>query len=152
MDLLYRLKVMTIRLPPLRERHHDIRALADHFISIVSQELERQITTVENSYYEALKAYDWPGNVRELRNIVEVSVVMAKGSVLRAEDARIGPSRESPESEFTVPPDMTFAELEMEILLQTLKRCHGNRTVAADKLRISRRTIQRRIQELGLPF
>ncbi|NQU40683.1 MAG: sigma-54-dependent Fis family transcriptional regulator [Lentisphaerae bacterium] len=151
-DLLYRLKVMTIQLPPLRGRRSDIRPLADHFLATTCHDMGRRITTVEPGYYEALEGHDWPGNVRELRNIVEVSVVMAKGAILRAEDVHFKEGAVAQDDRLVVPPDMSFAELEKEILLQTLRRCDGNRTLAAERLQLSRRTIQRRIQELGLPF
>jgi two-component system response regulator HydG len=151
-DLLYRLKVVTISMPLLRDRREDIRGLADRFLAAACGEHGRQITTVEPAYYRALEEYDWPGNVRELRNVVEVSVILATGSTLDAADARLTRQAQTPETDMVVPEGKTLAEMEREILCRTLSRCGGNRTLAAEKLGISRRTIQRKIKELDMPY
>jgi DNA-binding NtrC family response regulator len=151
-DLLYRLKVITVRVPPLRERREDIRPLADRFIAMACEEHGSEVTEVEEGYYEVLEQGDWPGNVRQLRNVVESSVLMASGPVLRAADARADERPSRGGDGLVVPDGMSFAELEREILTQVLGRYKGNRTLVAEKLGLSRRTIQRKIQELGLPF
>jgi len=150
-DLLYRLKVVTITIPPLRERRRDIRPLVDLFVATVSREHGREITSVEPEYYKKLEAFDWPGNVRQLRNTVEVSVLMTKRPVLTADDLQLGPPRKQ-QDEATFPADMTFAEIEEQVLAQALQRFDGNRTLVAEKLGLSRRTIQRKIKEFNLPF
>lgn len=151
-DLLYRMKVATITIPPLRLRRDDIIPLAERFLAMACEEHGRNITEVGKKYYERLEQYDWPGNVRELRNVVEVSVVLAHGSELDADDIHINENVSVGKSKFVVPADMTYDELDKEILTQVLSRYKGNRTIAADKLGISRRTIQRKIKEYELVF
>lgn len=150
-DLLYRLKVVVIRIPPLRERRDDIRPLVDRFIAMACQDHGRHISAVQPDYYRRLEAYDWPGNVRQLRNVVEASVVMTSGQVLTASDVSIGEATKVPGS-LSVPEGITLADAEKAILLETLKKCEGNRTISAERLGISRRTIQRKIKDYGLPF
>ncbi len=150
-DLLYRLKVVTIKIPPLRERREDIRPLADRFIAAACEEHGRYIARVEPDYYARLEAFDWPGNIRQLKNIVESSVIMATEPVLTADHVRLEQPHNAPDG-FIVPEGKSFAELEKEILAQLLSRYEGNRTLTADKLGLSRRTIQRKIKEHNLPY
>jgi DNA-binding NtrC family response regulator len=154
-DLLYRLKVVTLTVPPLRLRRDDIRPLADRFIAAACLDHGRQVASVEPAFYDQLARHDWPGNVRQLRNVVEAAVIMAREPVLRAASLEWGPAATTPAGgpgAFSVPPDMTFADLEKEIYTQVLARCEGNRTLAAEKLGVARRTIQRKVQEYNLPF
>jgi DNA-binding NtrC family response regulator len=151
-DLLYRLKVVTISLPSLRERREDIRPLADHFIARACEEHGRKVTSVAPGYYEALECSDWPGNVRELRNAVEASIVTSSGLSLQASDLRLGSAGDPADGGLFVPDGMTMAQIEKRALEGVLTRCNGNRTLAADKLGLSRWTIQRKIQEYNLPF
>jgi DNA-binding NtrC family response regulator len=152
-DLLYRLKVVDLGVPPLRERREDIRPLADRFIAAACEEHGRHIEKVLPSFYEKLESCDWPGNVRQLRNVVEAAVIMARDSTLDAASAKTGaPEPGAPEQPFAVPSSMTFADMEREILSQTLRRLQGNRTLTAQALGLSRRTIQRKIAEYGLPY
>jgi transcriptional regulator with PAS, ATPase and Fis domain len=155
-DLLYRLQVITLRLPPLRERRADIRPLAERFIAAACEEHGRTVTTVAPDCYAALEAFDWPGNVRQLRNVIEAAVVMATRPVLQASDLRLQSAvREAaarPAGGFSPPDHMTLAEMEKHILLEMLRRNHGNRSLVAEKLDISRRTIQRKVKEYQLPF
>jgi len=150
-DLLYRLKVVTIQIPPLRERRADIRPLADRFMAMACEDHGRHIERIETDYYERLARYDWPGNVRQLKNVVESSVVMAAGTVLTARDIRLDDSPKA-SGAVSVPDGMTLADLEKNVLLETLRKHEGNRTLSAEKLGVSRRTIQRKIKEYGLPF
>ena len=151
-DLLYRLKVVTIEIPPLRKRREDIRPLVERFVAAACHEHGREITRIEPGYYDKLNAFDWPGNVRQLRNMVEGSILMTKKPVLGAEDLRLGEPQEGPPTDVRFPEDMTFAEIEKEVLTQALQRFEGNRTLVAEKLGLSRRTIQRKIKEFDLPF
>ncbi len=151
-DLLYRMKVATITIPPLRLRRDDIVPLAERFIAMACKEHNRNISKVDKKYYEKLEQYNWPGNVRELKNVVEVSVVLARGTELTEDDIRINSSADNEQSGFVVPDGMTYEDLDKEILTQVLARYQGNRTLAADALGISRRTIQRKIKEYELPF
>jgi len=148
-DLYYRLKVVTIRIPPLRERREDIRPLAERFVAAAGREHGRNIISVDPSFYEALERRDWPGNVRELRNAVEAAVLMCRGSRLGENDLRrdAGIADHVPASAAA---NMTMGEIERDALIRTLESCGWNRTVAARRLGISRRTIQRKIREYGL--
>ena len=153
-DLLYRLKVVTISIPPLRARREDIRPLADRFIAMACEDHARTITTVDPACYRALEMRDWPGNARQLRNVIEAAVVMAAKPSLQPSDLRLddGPRAAAVDGRLVVPDGMTMAGMEKEVLAQMLRKHAGNRTLVADKLGISRRTIQRKIKEHGLPF
>lgn len=151
-DLMYRLKVVTLSIPPLRERRADILALADYFVNEVSREHGRTVSSVDKDVYDLLEGYDWPGNVRELRNVIESSVIMMSGKVLSRSDIRLDLTVAHGADDFQVPDNMSMADIEKEILLQLLDRNKGNKTIVADKLGISRRTIQRKIKELDLPY
>jgi two-component system response regulator HydG len=155
-DLLYRLKVVTLDLPPLRARRGDIRPLADRFIAAACEEHGRTVASVEPGFYEALAAFDWPGNVRQLRNALQSAVVMATSPTLRVADLRLTPAGRSPADkgvgEWLAPENLSLAEIEKAVLVQMLRRHDGNRTLVADQLGISRRTIQRKIKDHQLPF
>jgi len=151
-DLLYRLKVVAIRIPPLRERRADIRPLADRFVVVACEDHGRHVDRIEPDYYQALERYDWPGNVRQLKNVVESSVVMATGPALTVRDIHIDDSPGTSGGVLSMPEGMTLTDIEKNVLLETLRKHEGNRTLSAEKLGISRRTIQRKIKEYGLPF
>ena len=154
-DLLYRLNVVTIRVPPLRSRKEDIRHMADRFIARAAADNGKHITTVRPDFYAALEAYDWPGNVRQLRNIVESAVLLSPGGVLSAESLALpGSARPIPAAagELAVPESMTLEQIERAVLENRLRQNAGNRTLTADQLGLSRRTIQRKIKEHHLPF
>jgi DNA-binding NtrC family response regulator len=151
-DLLYRLKVVNLEIPPLRDRREDIRPLVDRFVASAVSEHGRHIVEVEKEYYEALEQHDWPGNVRELRNIVEASVVMASEPVLKSSAAELSAVRKMGQSDVAIPLNMTLEELEKAAITQQLKKFQGNRTLTADALGLSRRTVQRKIKDHNLPF
>jgi DNA-binding NtrC family response regulator len=152
-DLLYRLKVVDISVPPLRERRGDIRPLADRFVAAACSEHGRQIQEIAPSFYEALDTYNWPGNIRQLRNAIESAVVLSTAPTLSGDSLQLThPSRQSSDVPFETPARMTLEEIEKEVLRQTLMRNDGNRTLTAERLGLSRRTIQRKIKEHNLPF
>lgn len=154
-DLLYRLQVVGLVLPPLRERRTDIRPLAERFIALAQADHGRHIREVEPEWYARLEAYAWPGNIRELRNTVEAAVVTAPGDVLQAARLRLdGPVVKPAISagSWAVPAGMTLEEIEKKILTEALRRNDGNRSLTAEQLGLSRRTIQRKIQDYQLPF
>jgi two-component system response regulator HydG len=154
-DLLFRLQVVQIRVPPLRERKEDIRPLVDRFVAIACEEHGRAIDRIEPDFYAALEAHSWPGNVRELRNVVESAVILATDRVLRGRDAvilREGIQRKSEGTSLSIPPGMTMAAIEKEVLFQALSRNKGNRLLTAQELGLSTRTILRKIKEYNLPF
>ena len=154
-DLLYRLQVVGIALPPLRERRADIRPLAERFIALAQAEHGKRVREVEPEWYARLEAYAWPGNIRELRNTVEAAVVTAPGEVLEAARLRLdGPAAKpaAPAGGWTAPEGMTLEEIEKKILEEALRKNGGNRSLTAEQLGLSRRTIQRKIQDYNLPF
>ncbi len=158
-DLLYRLNVVTIRVPPLRSRKEDIRHMADRFIARAANENGKHITAVRPDFYAALDAYDWPGNVRQLRNIVESAVLLSPSGILTADSAALpgGAARplsadRLPPGSLAIPDAMTIDQIERAVLETRLQKNDGNRTLTADQLGLSRRTIQRKIKEHHLPF
>jgi DNA-binding NtrC family response regulator len=156
-DLLYRLAVVSIVLPPLRERREDIRPLAERFIAQAQKEHGRRIRAVEPEWFARLEAYDWPGNIRELRNTIEAAVVTAPDEVLQAERLALGgvapaAAPGAPKGALTIPAGASFAEIEKKVLGDVLRRHEGNRSLTAAELGLSRRTIQRKIQEYDLPY
>ena len=152
-DLLYRLNVVLLELPPLRERRGDIPKMVDRFVRAASQAHGRPVAEVDSSCYDLLVAQEWPGNVRQLKNVIEASVVMMRDTRLKASDLRLNQSARKEDPGSFVPPDgMSLEDMEKEILTQMLRRHAGNRTLVADKLGISRRTIQRKVKDFDLPF
>jgi DNA-binding NtrC family response regulator len=150
-DLLYRLKVVDLSIPPLRERPGDIRPLADRFVAAACAEHGRQISEIEASFYKALRQHDWPGNIRQLRNVIESAVVLSTSPTLTSANLTLSYSAQDAPV-FEVPINMTLEDIEKETLRQTLMRNEGNRTITAEQLGLSRRTIQRKIKEHNLPF
>lgn len=154
-DLLYRLQVVGIALPPLRERREDIRPLAERFIALAQSEHGKCIRAVEPEWYARLETHGWPGNIRELRNLAEAAVVTAPDDVLRAERLRLDGPAAKPQSAaggWALPEGMTLEQIEKKILEEALRKNGGNRSLTAEQLGLSRRTIQRKIQDYQLPF
>jgi len=150
-DLYYRLNVVSLTLPPLRHRRGDIPHLARHFLAEFAREHGRDVPKLSKEAIEALSSYHWPGNVRELRNIMENASVFLRGDTLRAEDLPADIKKtDVPKDGLYFPLGMPLEDVETEYLKRTLDACDGNRTKAAEVLKISRRTLQRRIKELGL--
>ncbi|MDZ8118382.1 sigma-54-dependent transcriptional regulator [Pontiella agarivorans] len=147
-DLFYRLYVVVITLPPLRERQDDILLLLNHYLAVFNEENTKQIEGFTPAAYELLAAYDWPGNIRELRNLVERMVVLARGKVLDVSDipAQV---REKARGggEVKVDAELTVDEMEKRMIIQALEKTGGNRTKAAEKLGISRRTLHRKLNQ-----
>jgi DNA-binding NtrC family response regulator len=163
-DLFYRLSVVSIEIPPLRERQDDIPLLVERFRDVFSKEHERPVTGVAPAALAALVAYEWPGNVRELKNVVESAVLFATGSkidvadlppLVRAkapEGALAGVEETGPElrpslSSSATLVGKTMAEIEKEAILTALQASGGNRRAAAERLDIGLRTLQRKLKE-----
>lgn len=153
-DLLYRINVVNITVPPLRRRPADIRPLANRFVALASETHGRRITHIAESFYRSLERYDWPGNIRQLRNVVEAAVLLSPGKELTESSVSLPPAAEtdadSDLDNFELPEGMTLAAFERAILAKTLIRYQGNRTLTAERLGLSRRTIQRKIKEHNL--
>ncbi len=153
-DLFFRLNVVEIHLPPLRERTADIPLLAQHFLRDAAAENGKTLNGIEPQALELLMAYRWPGNVRELRTAIEHAVVFARGKTISARDLpqniRVGRSSlPTPVSKMTEA-ELNLSEVEKELLVRALKECDGNRTAAAKKLGLSRRTLHRKLHEFHL--
>lgn len=151
-DLYYRLNVVSVTLPPLRHRRADIPVLARHFLRELAAENHREVPEISKEALEALTAYHWPGNVRELRNVLEQTFVFLRGTTVEAANLPkdLASGKETPKDGLFFPLGLPLEEVETEYLKRTLDSVDGNRTKAADILKISRRTLQRRIKELGL--
>lgn len=150
-DLYYRLNVVSITIPPLRVRRADIPLLVRYFLQGFARENGREVPEVSKEAMDVLTAYHWPGNVRELRNVLENTFVFLRGKVIGPENLpNTFSRRDAPTDGLVFPLGMPLEQVETEYLKRTLESCDGNRTKAADVLQISRRTLQRRIKELGL--
>jgi two-component system response regulator HydG len=150
-DLYYRLKVVTIRLPPLRERQGDVLLLADRFLHEFAAEHSKRIEGLDPEVRRALSAYPWPGNVRELRNAVEHMVVMEKGPTITTDDLpeTVTGARQEPRS-IDALAGMSLEDVERELIRNTLVLTEGNREAAAKILDIGERTLYRKINKYGL--
>ena len=150
-DLFYRLYVVVITLPPLRGRQDDILLLLNHYLAVFNEENGKQIEGFTPAAYEILSAYDWPGNIRELRNLMERMVVLSRGKVLDARDIPAS-VREKADGggEVRIDTELTVDEMEQRMIIQALEKNGGNRTKAAEKLGISRRTLHRKLNQYGL--
>jgi DNA-binding NtrC family response regulator len=151
-DLFYRLDVVSIQLPPLRERASDIPLLLKHYLKIFAKENAKEIGGFTPDATELLTAYPWPGNVRELRNVVENMVVMTRNDRLGAREvpSKIKQHSGTKNGAIQFPVGGTLAEMEREMILQTLAAHGDNRTQAAEQLGISRRTLHRKLNEYEL--
>jgi two-component system, NtrC family, response regulator HydG len=148
-DLYFRLDVIHLHIPPLRERRDGIPLLIGHFLNEFSKAMDRPAPTIEPELMEALVNHDWPGNVRQLKNCLESMFVLADGDVLRLKDLPMS-ARSRPRRVMTaVPGDMPLHELERAAIENALREHDGNRTYAAKALRISVRTLQRKLKEFG---
>jgi len=148
-DLYYRLNVVRINLPTLRERREDIPLLVYTFIEEFSRVNRKKVTAINPRALQALQAYDWPGNVRELKNCMESMVVLSKNPVLGMEDLppQISPAK-SPS--LRLPSDLSIKRMEKELIRGALIKSSGKKQKAAELLGISRRTLYRKMEEYGL--
>ncbi len=147
-DLFYRLNVVAVELPPLRERRSDIPSLAKFFIDRYAKDNGRAIEGLSSEAIDLLVSYDWPGNVRELENAIERAVVMAPGPLIepRHLPASVRPSHRSDGGAPPIP-GSTLAEIERYAILETLRATGGSTSKAAETLGISVRTVQYRLHE-----
>jgi transcriptional regulator with PAS, ATPase and Fis domain len=154
-DLMYRLRVVPIFLPPLRGRAGDVALLAQHFVDELNAAGERHVTSVAPGALTALAHYAWPGNVRELRNALEYAFVIGEGAVLTEGDLPPEIAAREPDDRRLEPLPALKADdgdggVEVQRIRRALARAHGNRTGAAKILGLSRVTLWRRMKELGL--
>jgi DNA-binding NtrC family response regulator len=149
-DLFYRLQVMPVRLPPLRERHGDIPLLAQWYVERYNQEFRKRVQGVSSRALAALEQYPWPGNVRELRNAIERAMLLTERAELTPED--LGAlSRSTMPTLFKLPPEgANLDEVERQLLVQALDRSSWNQTHAGRLLGINRDQVRYRIEKFGL--
>jgi DNA-binding NtrC family response regulator len=151
-DLYYRLNVVTIQIPPLRERREDIPPLLDHFLRKFAEKNRRQVTGLTAGARDALLKYDYPGNVRELENIVERAVLLCRGQVIDVEDLPVAlrpGDRRLEEPEPRALPDI-LASIERQAIRVALERHGGVQTQAAAELGISERVLRYKMKKYGL--
>ncbi len=165
-DLFYRLNVVSIRLPALRERATDIPLLVEHFLAKFNDRLKKNVAGVEPEAMDLLVAYAWPGNIRELENVMERAVLFCDGSRLRVEDlpgelqgaaSSVPPPSDVPSSSSLAAAGglkehvkIAMSRLERDLVSRALKQTNGNVTHAARLLKISRKGLQLKMKELGL--
>jgi two-component system, NtrC family, response regulator AtoC len=154
-DLYYRLNIITVDVPPLRERREDITLLVDHFLKRFATEFRKPVNDISSEALRKLESYEWPGNVRELKNVIERAVLLGSGPVVAADDLTMGrTSVAAPEKDkklFSLPAKgFKFDELEKDIVLQALERTAWNQTRAGELLGMTRDQIHYRMEKFGL--
>ena len=165
-DLYYRLNVITVTTPPLRERREDIRVLAQHFLRVYAAKNNRTLDGFSDEVLGCLEAYRWPGNVRELENVVERAVVLARSAIIEVDslpgnvtERSVTFTREAPapgqqvapgaapDGVFTIRIGTPLAEIEQRVLEETLRFAKGNRTVTAKLLGVDPKTVFRKLKQ-----
>jgi two-component system response regulator HydG len=145
-DLFYRLNVITVTIPPLRERKEDIPDLARYFLNKYSRKLSKVVTDFTAEALELLAGYHWPGNVRELENVVERAVILCESGKIGAEDLSI-PSAATVSELGTNP---SLEEMEKNYILRVLKEANGNQSKASQLLGIDRKTLYLKLKKYGI--
>ena len=145
-DLYYRLNVVNINMPPLRNRPEDIALLASNYINILNTQKGYRIKGITKDSMQLLKKYHWPGNVRELENVIEASMALSEREIIESKNlpAFLLTSSSESTSFYQLPENLTLQEIEEKIIEQTLMKTNGNKTKAAKLLGISLRTLQRK--------
>jgi DNA-binding NtrC family response regulator len=152
-DLYYRLNVVPINIPPLRERKQDIPFLANHFVRKLAPDTGCSVESITDAAMEKLMGYHWPGNVRELENVIERSLVMATGTKLDVADIKLEDAprarQQSGDTHF-LPDGLTLDQYEQDIIREALKRADGNKSQAARLLGLTRNALRYRLTQMGL--
>lgn len=146
-DLYYRLNVVHISVPPLRERKEDIDMLALSFLKEFNEEDGKKIEGFTKAARKALFSYSWPGNVRELKNTIESAVVLAKGNMIDTDDLPSSILDEGKKEELVITLPVTMEEVEKKVIYSTIDYFEGNKSKAADELKIGRKTLYRKLEE-----
>ena len=158
-DLLYRIEVISIILPPLRERRDDIFLLVNHFITYFGKKYGREIEGIHPEAMEALMDYNWPGNVRELENCIARAIILSKGSHILMKDLpeRIKSYSDHAQTErdktfvLSIPDEgISIREMERALIEKTLQKCNGNKTLAASCLQISRKALYEKMERYDI--
>ncbi len=154
-DLYYRLNVVTIFLPPLRERREDIPPLIDHFLKKYSEKNRRAVPKISKEARDLLLQYDYPGNVRELENIIERSLVVSRGDVITVQDLPFQVQEELKEGRLHLEAEgeslnTILSQIERNLILEALEKHRGVQTKAAQSLGLSERVLRYKMQKYGL--
>ncbi len=153
-DLYYRLNVVNLHIPPLRERTEDIAPLADHFLQRHARRAEKSVTGFSHAAMQTMEAYGWPGNVRELENAVERAVVLADGPEIGVDDLPASLLQSKNDLVVLPPNELSIKKateaIERTLILRALERTGGNRTHAAKLLELSHRALLYKIKEYGI--
>ena len=151
-DLYYRLNVVPIEIPPLRQRPEDIAFLAEHFVEKLSPEMGGRVHGITQAAVDKLLTYHWPGNVRELENVIERSIVMALGDRLDAGDIRLDMNLRPRhvQGELALPEGMSLDTFEQELIKNALKKADGNKSHAARLLGLTRNALRYRLTQMGI--
>jgi DNA-binding NtrC family response regulator len=150
-DLFYRLHVMPLTLPPLRERDGDTRLLIEYYVDRFNREFRKKVRGLNDEAIALLEHYRWPGNIRELRNAIERAMLLVDHEWLMPHDFPSLTRHASSTSLFRLPPDgVNLEDVERQLLVQALERCGWNQTHAGQLLRINRDQVRYRIEKFGL--
>jgi transcriptional regulator with PAS, ATPase and Fis domain len=150
-DLFYRLQVMPIAMPPLRERAGDIPRLVNYYIDRYNREFRKRVKGATPEALQMLEQYRWPGNIRELRNAIERAMLLMDREWLRPDDFTTLVRTASAASQFRLPPGgLVLEEVERQLVVQALERAGGNQTSAGHLLGINRDQVRYRIEKFGL--
>ena len=149
-DLYYRLNVVNIEVPPLRERKEDIPLLVAEFIKTFAKENSKQIEGLDNKTRSILYNYDWPGNIRQLKNCIESAVVMCQGNVITVDDLPPGIVSTNENESIKIPIGIPMEEAEKIIITENLAYFKGNKSKTADVLQIGRKTLHRKLEDMSL--
>lgn len=150
-DLFYRLQVMPIHLPPLRERKGDVPLLANFYVDAYNREFKKRVKGITPEAMHLLESYGWPGNIRELRNAVERAMLLVERDWLKPEDFTTLTRTVGAPARFQLPPEgVNLEEVERQLLVQALDRAGGNQTHAGQMLGINRDQVRYRIEKFGL--
>jgi len=153
-DLFYRINIINIHLPPLRERKDDLPLLVNHFINYFNEKLGRKIIRFSSQAYELLLEYDWPGNIRELENAIEHCFVLCGSNIIQAEHLpkRLKEEKVDNTRESIAQSKNNFIEIEKEMIISALNNNRGNRTRAAKELKVNPSTLWRKMKKLKIEY
>jgi len=154
-DLYYRLNVVPLNIPPLRERKPDIPFLANHFLRKLAPDSGHEVEAISDAAMEKLVGYHWPGNVRELENVIERALILCRGSQLEADDIKLEMAPRArpasdPNQHHFLPEGLTLDQYEQEIIREALRRADGNKSQAARLLGLTRNALRYRLTQMGL--
>ena len=150
-DLFYRLNVIEVRIPPLRDRREDIPILVEHFMGRLSHEIGKDVADISDGALKILMDHEWPGNVRELENTIERAMVTCRGRVLTEDDLAFLAQSGASSRPWSVPAGMTLQEMEKRLIAATIQHTGGNIKESASILGIDRSTLYEKIKRYEIP-